>query len=367
MFNENPIKINLDIGVIRSLNVNMFKNVLVLTGTYYSKKVFESVIKPLIKTNFHVYSNISPNPTDGTVYSIAQFARGKEIDCILSIGGGSVMDCGRMVSLLLSHAGMLHEYLIGGTIGPMGITNDVIYHITVPTISGTGAEISDSASFIMNHTKQIVTSPYLTPKSTYLDPDIMKGIPSKLWAGILFECFATALAAYVSTFANPVSDAFAEEALKGYAAYSAKLLKNTDNLEYIKQMEVASINAFLAASYSSKGAVHAIADVLSARYNVQYGVALAMVCAEVNELCYKSNKKKYDKAMEIVGISSKDIKTVIKKLIAKSGIEMPSLESKVDKEDLTELASACINYRMGGNPKNLTVLEISKILEGLLA
>ena len=359
-------KINLDTGVIKTLDVDRFKNVLVLTGAHYSVKVFDEKIRPLIKkANVHIYSGIPTNPTDLNVYNITSFARTKDIDCILSVGGGSVMDCGRLVGLLLSHGGLLHEYLAGGTIGPLGITPNLIYHITVPTVSGTGAEISCKSGFISNKEMKTVYSPYLAPQATYLDPEIMKGIPVSNWAGISFNTFATALAAYVSTYANITSDMFAKEALKGYIEYSPKLAKDVDNVEYIKQMEVASINAFIATNFSSTGAAHAIADVLSAKINIRYGEALALVCGEIHKRSYSENKERYDEVIKMLSKTDKDIKVVIDKLIKKIKMLLPSVKERLEDIGIGKVASECMTYVMRGNPKLFAQKEIESILKSL--
>jgi len=364
---QKSTKINLDVGVIKTLNVNDYKNVLVLTGVHDAYKVFRKYIDPMITTNYYLYPDIASNPTDSFIYTISNFARDKGIDCILSIGCRTVMNCGRLISLLLSQKGLLHDYLPGGSIGPAGITADLIDHITVPIISGTGAEISGSAAFIVGQKKQTISSPNLVPTATYIDPEIMQGIPSTLLARYNFECFANALAAYVSPYANAMSDLFAKEALQNYVKFSLKLLKDTSSLEYIEQIEVASLNAFIATGLASTGAVHGIADVIAARFNIQYSVALAMIIARVHGYNYEYNKERYDEVLKIFGAPDNDIKKFIVRLITKIGITVPSLAGKMKEDDIREIAIDCMNRDgMRSNPKIFTVIEVEKILRKLL-
>ena len=356
-------KINLDVGVIKNLDLSKFKNILVLTGVQYSNNVFESVIKPKIKGKIHLFPNIPVNPTDSLIYRIVSFASDKKIDCILSIGGKDVMDCGRFLSFLLPQGGPLPEYLMGGKKGPQGITDNVIYHITVPVVCSLGAEISDMASFFMNKRKVFVASPYLMPKVTYIDPQLMQGLPYKLWASMSVGVFGYAVSAYTSRFANPTSDSFAEEALKKYITVAPELIRNPNNLEYIKQVEVASINAFLAVRMSSFGAIQAIADMLSAKFNFLYGIAQAVVCAEVCERSYQSNKAKFDKILKMLG--GRDIKTAVKKFIDRLSVDLPPLKGKIDKSNVDAFARECFNYKIEGNPKVLTPKEVTEILVSL--
>lgn len=359
------VKVNLDAGIIKTLDVNQYKNVLVLTGVL-SKNVFMEKIQPSIKTKCHIFSDILQTPTDTLIYNIVHFAKSKKIDCILSVGDEAVMDSGRLVNLLLSNGGFLHEYVADGAVG-RAVTASPIRHITVPVINGNGAEISSIATFIMNKQRKEIGNPFLIPYATFIDPELMTGTAGKIWSIISFECFANALAAYVSAFANPTSDAFSEMALKGYMEYAHKLSQEPDNIEYIKQMAVASMNAFLAMSFSSRGAAHAIASVLSAKFNIQFSLALVMVAGDVHGMSYEFNKEKYDKVAALMGEPTGNMKQLLKKLIIKQGMVMShiSVQDNMDDSLWEKLAYECFSYIMRGNPKILTMEEVVKILKRL--
>jgi len=359
-------KINFDVGVIQKLDVSMYKNVLVLTGTNFSLDIFEKKIKQNIKTKYHVYPNICSNLTDTLVYQVVNFAMGNEIDCIVSVGVESVMDCGRLVSLLLSHGGFLHSYLQGGKVGPLGITSNMIPHITIPTMPAAGYEISSYASFRMNGIKQLLSSPYLVPKATYIDPLIMTNLPKDLWEIILFDGFATSLMAYVSAYANQTSDAYALQALDSYINHSRKILQEPNNIEYIKHACAESLNAYLAVNYSSTGAVHAMADAIVARFGMRYGTALACVCSEVCAFLYDSNQERFDHISKMLGGevgSAKAIKASIDKLIKEVGIHLPSF--KLSQSEVEKLAMASMNIAMRGSTKQMTEQDVIAILRRL--
>jgi len=358
-------KINFAEGVIHTLDLNAFKNVLVLTGTQYSLEIFEKKIRPLIKTNCHVYPSITTNLTDYVIYGALNFASDKNIDCIISVGPQAVMNCGRFVSLLLTHGGFLHDYLPGGTIGPHGIHPNKIYHITVPTMPSAGYEIANFAHFYYGTDKYMVSSPYLIPKATYIDPLIMRGLPSDLWAVLGFDCFITAMAAYVSMYANPTSDAYAKQAMETFLAIYKKLLQNPQDTELIKQMCAASINSFLATNYSSTGAAHAIAAALAARFGFQFGTALAVVAGEVASTCYASNKERFDYVAKLIGATTTGgpaIKSAINNLIKQLGIKAPKLKDKFNDVEIEKLAYSSMNCSMKGNAKTLNVKDVIKIL-----
>ena len=366
LINEVSTKINLDIGVIGRLDVKKYNSILVLTGPKNSLEVFHQKVEPhLKKGKYVVYSQISANPTDSEVYHITNFAREKNIDCIISVGGGSVMDCGRLVSLLLSHSGFLHDYVLGGSLGANGITSELIPHITVPTVCGTGAEISAVSAVTMAGCKQRVYSPYLVPRAAYIDPELMTGIPVKLWSSIGFECFAAAIEAYTSSLSNPASDGFAQAALKAYMATMPKILKQPDKPEHIKQMVIASLNASMAVGMSSLGAIHAIGEALSGRLSLHTGMALAIVAPFVCEFNYSANKEKYDSLKEFLGCTKqKNIKAAVGEIIRNTGVFIPQIKDKIE-ANLDAIVADSMNYMLMGNAKPVTNEDVANILKSI--
>lgn len=356
-------KINLGQDIIKKLNVNDYKNILVLTGPKNSYSVFKKNIEKLIQTNYYVLNEITSKPTENLIYNITNFARNKKIDLVLSVGGGSVMDCGRLISLLLSQGGFLHDYVVGGTIGGAGIGENLIDHITIPTISGTASEISPTSYYFKNNQIQTISSPNLFPKAAYIDPVLMTGVPKKVWANIAFDAFVHSLEAYVSVFANISSDVFAIDALKTYIEYIPKLLDDIDNIELINKIVVLSINSLLAINMSSVGAVHAIAHTLSAHFGFHHGTALALVCPLVCEQNYEFNKEKYDNVIKIMG--GKNIKSAINAFIKKLDIYTPSISDRMSDDLIKQMSAESFNYNMIGNPKQFTAEEVENILKSI--
>ncbi len=374
---ELATKINLDNGVIKKLKIKDYKNILVLTGPKNSLSIFKKHIEKRLKSKFHLYSKIRTNPSENDIYNIVNFARSKKIDAILSVGGGAVMDCGRMVSLLLSHGGLLHEYVEGGTIGTVGITPNLIYHITVPTISGSGGEVSGVATFKRANRFYTISSPFLRPNETYIDPKLMLNIPKQVWANIAFGGFIKSLEAYVSTYSTYVSDMFAEESLKAYITNLKPLLENTKNLDYINKIVVASLNSLIAKNMSSGGAISAIASSLSATLNIHHGTCLALLTPEVSDINYVYNKPKYNKIIEMFGekekvndkkeidttkSKTKSIGEILSKFIDDIGVHLPSIKNKLNELAIDVISDQSITYKIFGNPKDITKQDVMKVL-----
>jgi len=318
-------RINLDVGIADRFDIGKHKNILVLAGAFYSPQQFAKYLEPAfreLKVKYHVFTGIPVNLTAEVVHTATNFARTKNIDLIVSCGGASPMDCGKLVSLLLAQGGSLQEYIAGKEMKP-----NVIPHYTFPTICGRGAEISPTAYFIFNREKKFLSSACLVPKVTYIDPMVMTGIPKILWACVAFECFATALSAYVSPGASPRSDAFALVALNHYLKFIPKLLKDPNNVDVIREVIVASINASVAAGLTGPDELHLLAGNLCAAHNLRNGIALAITAGDFYARQYKSNKAKFDKVLSIMK-SEDDIKTTIEKHIKKLGLVLPPIPKK---------------------------------------
>ena len=333
-------KINFGEGIIKNLDVQEFKNVLVILGTEHSQRIFETIRPLLKKAKLHFHINITANLYDHEVYSAMNAVSGNKIDLILSVGSDAVMDCGRLVALLLSHGGFLHDYLPGGAMGAVCIGNRMIPHITVPTMPSAGVEISAMSYFRHGHGGhvQTISSSHLVPTATYIDPTLMVGMPPELWAIRGFDCFVTALGAFVSTKSNEISDAYAISALESYITHARKLPHDTDNIYYIKHACTASMNAFLAANYSELGPAHSVARVLISHFGIRRGVALAMVNGIICEKLYKKNPKRFDQVAKMLGGkggSGIAIRREMDKLVSDLGIALP--KNLIDEKGIQDI------------------------------
>ena len=137
--------------------------VLVLTGGKSTLKIAENLSNKL-KENFTVIlkDGIKSNPEIELIESIASEVQ--KADVILTVGGGSVHDSGKALAIAMTHNEKLEEYTTDGKISVPGITNRVIPVITIPTIFGTGAEVSPAALLKIRNKKRVIFSTLYTPK-----------------------------------------------------------------------------------------------------------------------------------------------------------------------------------------------------------
>lgn len=343
------------------------------TGTL--KKVVTNIEKKGIE--IRVFKGVTTNPSVEIIEKGTNIASTFKPDAILTIGGGSVHDAGKAISLMATHNGELCDYALMGKKGILGIKNKTIPLITVPTISGTGAEISPAALVRIENRKEIVVSPYLFPKVSIVDPALLVSAPPKASAQVGIDGFIQGLEAFVSKNAQPFSDVFALEAMRLSIAYLPKVVKDPDNLEARSLVALSAIESVFAIAQAGVGAIHALSDPLSGYYNIHHGLALSILAPEVMEINLDSNMERFAKVAELFGT---DITTIsvedaaeksifcIKSFLHDVGLSpLPRLrEFGVTLEGLDKLVQDAKNPDMSANPKEMIDEEIMSVYKKLI-
>lgn len=142
--------------------------------------------------------------TDSLVASIKQF----NPDFIIGMGGGSVMDIAKGVSILLTNPGSCADYQ-----GWNLVKNPPIYKIGIPTLSGTGSEVSRTCIFTSPEKKQGINDDASRFDMVLLDPNLISSVPNKQRFYTGMDCYIHCVESLRGTFLNAFSRAYAEKAL----------------------------------------------------------------------------------------------------------------------------------------------------------
>lgn len=376
-----PTKVIFGCGCVNEdINENLpteGKALYVLCGGANSEGVYEAIKTKLLKgaAKVDVFSGIQTNPTTDQIIEATNKAKEFSADILITIGGGSVHDTGKAVSLMMSHEGDLEEYSVTGNKGVPAITNRCIPIITVPTISGTGAEISPASLVRINNKKEIIFSPYLYPLISIIDPSLMSNAPAKLSAQVGIDTFVQALESFTASNANPCSDMFAEASLKNTISYLPRLVEDPQNDEYRSYVALASLQSIYAVSTSGVGGVHALSDPLSGHFNIHHGQALAMLLTKIMKLNLDVREEKFAKLTKMFGTNLNSIKDsaiesirLVEKYLADIGlVDFPRLNTVISNKDIIDiLVEESFNPDMSTNPKILTKDEVKSVFCELL-
>jgi alcohol dehydrogenase class IV len=211
-------------------------------------------------------------------------AREHGADVVTAVGGGSVIDLGKAVAMLLGNGGDPLDYLEVVGSGRK-ITRPAVPCVAVPTTAGTGAEVTANAvlSSPAHGVKASLRSPLMIPRVALVDPELTVSCPPPVTAASGLDALTQCLEPFVSTRANPLTDGLAREGLRRAAAGLRAAYADGTDLQARADMAVCSLLGGIALANAKLGAVHGLAGVIGGTADVPHGVACAALLAPVIE------------------------------------------------------------------------------------
>lgn len=243
----------------------------------------EIVLQELDVTPF-IFSNVSPNPRDFQVMDGVSFYHENKCDGIIAIGGGSPMDLAKGVAIVVGNGGKILEYEGVDTINEPGPPL-----ICIPTTSGTAADVSQFAIItdVENKNKIAIISKAIVPDVALIDPETTVTMDPKLTACTGLDALTHAIEAFVSNAHSPITDNHALIAIDLVKEWLPKVINSPDDLVAREKMSLASLEAGLAFSNASLGAVHAMAHSLGGFLDLPHGECNSILLNHV--LAYNSS------------------------------------------------------------------------------
>jgi alcohol dehydrogenase class IV len=211
-------------------------------------------------------------------------AREHGADVVVAIGGGSVIDTGKAVAMLLANGGDPLDYLEVVGSGRK-ITQPAVPCVAVPTTSGTGAEVTANAVLAApaHRVKASLRSPLMIPRVALVDPELTVSCPAPVTAASGMDALTQCLEPYVSVRASPLTDGLAREGLRRAAAGLLAAFADGSDLQARTDMAMCSLLGGMALANAKLGAVHGIAGVIGGTADVPHGVACAALLTPVIE------------------------------------------------------------------------------------
>lgn len=349
------------------------KNVLFISGGNYTTKIAKQIIYSInSKYKIELFNGITSNPLATTIENIARKAI--KPDVIISVGGGSVHDSAKALAILMTHEGYTEQYTTDGEFSVPGITRKTIPIITIPTISGSGAEVSPAALIRVEDKKRVIFSPYIYPKATFINPQYASTIKKELFIKTSLDALVQGVESYVSTSAQDFSKRYSlsaiERVIKSLINFD---LPNNSNYS-LQQIALASIESLYAVGQSTVGAVHAISDPLSGIFDIHHGEAVAFLLPYVVDVNYQYAKKQYDEIKSIfdnyLGHISKSLNESIFNFYKRIGFDYNAVANRLKAYNIHKYIKQCVedsyNNDMVGNPRILNDTLIEEILNSAL-
>ena len=319
------------------------------------------------------FTDIKPNPSIENVQNGVKAFREFGADCIIAVGGGSVMDTSKAIGIIINNPEFADVRSLEG-VAPT--KKHAVFTIAVPTTAGTAAEVTINyvITDVEKKRKFVCVDVNDIPEVAVVDPEMMYSMPVALTAATGMDALTHAIEGYITKGHCAISDMFHLEAIRLIAKNLRSAVKNDP--EGREGMALGQYIAGMGFSNVGLGIVHSMAHGLSALYDTPHGVACAILLPlglEYNMPVAGERYRAIGKAMEVPYIDSMNDEDAAKATIAavrKLGADVgipADLKEILKDEDVQFLSeSAFADACCPGNPRDTSVEEIAALYRSLM-
>ena len=325
--------------------------------------------------------NVPGEPTTDLVLEASKRIQRAKFQFVIGIGGGSVLDTGKVIAALITNPGPLTDYLEIVGKGRQ-ISQAPVPYIAIPTTSGTGAEVTRNAVLadIEHQVKVSMRSPLMLPSLAVVDPVLTYSLPPDITASTGLDALTQLMEAYVSHKSNPLTDGICREGLQRGSCALKRAYENGSDKTARENMSLAGLFGGLALANAKLGAVHGFAGPMGGIFSAPHGFICGRLLPFVMETNVKALRSRapdsealarYDEVARIItgeetahaadgvewvqnlckqlkvpplstfGISETDIPMVVEK--SKNASSMKGNPIRLNDEELTEILNRAVN------------------------
>ncbi|PPB80551.1 hypothetical protein LV82_01900 [Albidovulum inexpectatum] len=317
-----------------------------------------------------MFCDVDPNPNERNLEAGLQVYRAGRHDGVVCFGGGSALDLGKLIALMVDQPVSVWELEDIGDWWTRANPDTIAPIIAVPTTAGTGSEVG-RAGVLTNsqtHRKKIIFHPKLMPTVTICDPELTVGMPAFITAGTGMDALAHCLEAYCSPHYHPMSQGIALEGMRlVFENLPRAYATPTDLTARAHMMSAAAMGAV--AFQKGLGAIHALSHPVGAVYNTHHGTTNAVVMPMVLDFNRPAIEEKISMAAAYLGIAGgfDGFRARIVSLREELGIPRSLSELGVERDRLDELTKMAIeDPSCGGNPIPMTYENTRALFEACL-
>ena len=315
-------------------------------------------------------------PTVSMVEQGTAQARAERCDVVVALGGGSVIDAGKAIAVLLTNDAPVRDYLeVIGKAQPL--TNRPAPFIAIPTTAGTGAEVTRNAVLLAEDARVKVSlrSALMLPAVALIDPELTYSLPPAVTASTGLDALTQCIEPFVSPHANPLSDAVAREGMRRAAGALRRAFHDGSDADARRDMAVASVCGGLALANAKLGAVHGFAAPLGGMFPIPHGVACARLLPAVARINVRALRarapsspalERFDEVARLVtdndAARAEDAAVWLEALVEELRVPMLSTYGVGDDDVARVVAAARQASSMRGNSIALTDDELAEAL-----
>lgn len=277
----NIIGENALIDAVATLKGYHFRKALIVTDRFLAESgMADEVINLLKKEGIDaaIFADTHPNPTTQNVADGLAILKAEQCDFVISLGGGSPHDCAKGIALCATNGDDIRAFE-----GLDKTQHPQLPMVAINTTAGTASEMTRFC-IITDEKRQVkmaIVDKNSTPILSVNDPHLMKGMPKSLTAATGMDALTHAIEAYISTAANPITDACALKAITLISENLQTAVDNGNDITARDNMAYAQFLAGMAFNNASLGYVHAMAHQLGGMYDLPHGVCNAILLPHV--------------------------------------------------------------------------------------
>ena len=375
------------ITTVPSQVASLGKRVLIMTGaqSFRATPYWEDLLQGLHRLGISWETElVTGEPSPEEIDKVVQNYYHQDIEVVLGIGGGSVLDAAKAIAGLLRPGNSVMDHL-------EGVGKEIPYQgpatpfIAVPTTAGTGSEATKNAVLSRrgeNGFKKSFRHDLLVPQLAIVDPNLLASCPADLLAANGMDAFTQLLESYVSTRANPLTDALAISGMTAFRDGFFPVWEGKDSAAVSagrSQIAYAALLSGITLAQTGLGSVHGLASPLGAFFPCPHGVVCGTLVAEATEINIIALQQrlpenialiKYAQVGELLAKRSftkpqEALNSLVKILrIWTDQLALPKLRVfGMQLTDLDKVVSHSRGSSMKTNPIELTAMELRELLE----
>lgn len=247
---------------------------------------------------YAIFSDVVPNPRAQSVIDGSEIYKQNHCRGIIAVGGGSAIDCAKGIGIVSTNDRHILEFE-----GVDQVKIPAPPLICIPTTSGSSADVSQFA-IITDEKRKVkiaIISKTLVPDVALIDPVTLLTLNQELTVHTVLDSLTHAIEAYVSNAHSSITDIHALEAIRLIISSLPEVIKEPQDLKFRASTMLASMNAGLAFSNASLGAVHAMAHSLGGFLDLPHGMCNALLLPSVIKYNYSGTPERYDTISRLFG------------------------------------------------------------------
>ena len=296
------------------------------------------------------FDGVLPDPTFEQVDAGLEVLKRENCDVLLAIGGGSAMDCAKVISACATSDESPKNW-----VGMGKVKHDLLPLFAIPTTAGTGSEATSGAVIKDSETKAkyVLSGAGMLPQAAALDASLMQGLPPHITAATGMDALTHAIEAYIGVWERGSRLEDGRIAVKLVFEHLVSAYENGGDAQAREGMAVAAYYGGMAINQVNVGSVHAIAHQIGGKYGIPHGLANALILPHVLEFCREEAQARLAELAVVIGAGeeSEPESQLAHKFIAavrelRTNVGIPDRSELIRREDHQALAAAAIEECM---------------------